>query len=325
MSNKDIDIVIAWVDGNDPKLRRKREAFLTSNKEDQREDVAGATRFASLGEIEFCILSILKYANFVRKIFIVTDDQAPDLSGVIERNFPDNKIPIEIVDHKVIFRGYEEYLPTFNCNSIEAMMWRIPDLSEKYVYFNDDVMLLAPITPEHWFVGDAPVYYGSPFSLRLAKIVRALKPRKNGQRVLGHKDPMIRTAEILGADHFTYFAHTPLAQLKSSHEKFYAEHPEVQTINLEDKFRSENQYNPQVLCYLNEEKRGNCVARSYKGKVAFLKPTKERPNYMKSRLEKADSRPELTFGCVSSLDKASAEQVEQFRTWFQKRLNVKLQ
>lgn len=324
MNNVGIDVVIAWVDGDDPKLKRKRESFLTSKREAEREDVAGATRFSSLGEIEFCVLSILKYASFVRKIFIVTDDQAPDLSATIERNFPDNKIPIEIVDHKVLFRGYEQFLPTFNCNSIETMLWRIPDLCEKFVYFNDDVMLLAPVTPLSWFFGSAPVYYGKPFSLRLAKILRALKPRKNGQRVLGHKDPMINSAEILGADHFTYFAHTPLPQLKSSHEKFYAEYPEVMIQNIKHKFRTETQYNPQVLCYLNEEKQNHCCSYPYKGRVIFLKPTKERPDYLTTRLKKADSLRELTFGCISSLDKASSEQVEEFRTWFEKRLGVVL-
>ncbi len=321
----EIDVVIAWVDGDDPNHRRKREAFLTNKSEEQREDVAGATRFSAQGEIEFCVLSILKYAQFVRKIFIVTDNQTPDLEDVVSSNFPDNKTPIEIVDHKVIFREYEEYLPSFNSLSIETMLWRIPELSEKFVYFNDDVMLLSPIAETDWFEGSAPIYYGRNFPLWLAKIVRALKPRKGGERVLGHKDPMIVAAEMLGADHFGYFVHAPIAQLRSSHERFYAMNKEALISNIKERFRAESQYNPQVLCHLTEEiERENCVRRSPSGTTLFMKPEARRAEYMKRKLRWADKNPNLKFGCISSLDKASKEQVEQFRSWFEARLGVTL-
>ena len=67
---KDIDAVIAWVDGDDPKHIKKRKLYLSSDNEDKNDDIAGSTRIKSLGEIEFCVGSILKYAPFIRKIFI---------------------------------------------------------------------------------------------------------------------------------------------------------------------------------------------------------------------------------------------------------------
>ena len=105
-----VDIVISWVDGNDPVHKRKREAFTKDVEFASCQDVGGSTRFADIGEIRYCIASINRNLDFVRKIFIITDGQDPDLGSFLSRNFKGETIPIEIVDHKTIFRGYEEFL-----------------------------------------------------------------------------------------------------------------------------------------------------------------------------------------------------------------------
>ena len=89
-----IDIVITWVDGNDPLHRAKRQAYQTTQKENTREDIGGHERYDASGEIFICIGSILRFAPFVHKIFLVTDQQDPQLQPFISRNFPENNIPI---------------------------------------------------------------------------------------------------------------------------------------------------------------------------------------------------------------------------------------
>ena len=81
-----IDAVIAWVDGDDPVLKGKRNKYLHGG------NVAigsGAhpTRFASSNEIRYCVLSILRFAPFVRNIFIVTDEQDPGISADVKKYF----------------------------------------------------------------------------------------------------------------------------------------------------------------------------------------------------------------------------------------------
>ena len=127
-----IDAVITWVDGDDPRHRAKREQYGNRRMLSQN-DVAGNTRYASLGEIFYCVASLNRYAPWLNKIYIVTDEQNPMLDEWLANHFPEGTIPMEIVDHKVIFRGYEEFLPTFNSISIESMTWRIPGLSEHYI------------------------------------------------------------------------------------------------------------------------------------------------------------------------------------------------
>ena len=72
---QNIDIVIAWVDGNDLELKKKRHKYLTG---EDASDAVSATRFASNNEIYYNIASILKYVPFCRNIYVVADSQRPE-------------------------------------------------------------------------------------------------------------------------------------------------------------------------------------------------------------------------------------------------------
>ena len=195
MSTYPIDAVVTWVDGNDPEHRRKRLSF-EKGGELSLDDVAGDIRYVSIGEINYCVASILRYAPFVRNIYIVTDNQDPHLENLVEQYFPGQYSRIHIVDHKVIYRGYEHFLPVFNSLSIETMMWRIPDLSEHFIYFNDDFMLVRPTGPEDFFVGDKVVCYANRMSIPFANLLQFLKPKRKGHKMLTFKHTMVRSAEV---------------------------------------------------------------------------------------------------------------------------------
>ena len=63
--------------------------------------------------------------------------------------------------NKEIFKGYEKYLPTFNIRSIDAVLHRLAELSEKFIYFNDDMFLIKKSSPEEWFVKNKAVLRGN--------------------------------------------------------------------------------------------------------------------------------------------------------------------
>ena len=127
-----IDAVITWVDGSEPNYQKKLKEYLTNNNTINRQ-------YLHANEINLCVASIVKYAPFIRKIFIVTDKQSPNLDSVKHLV---SKEKIEIVDHEEIFRDNKEFLPTFNIRSIDALLFKIKDLSEKFIYFNDDMFLV---------------------------------------------------------------------------------------------------------------------------------------------------------------------------------------
>ena len=89
-----IDAVITWVDGSEPSYQRKIKEHLTNNDTIKRQ-------YLQANEINLCVASIVKYAPFIRKIFIVTDKQSPSLDSV---KHIVSKEKIEIVDHEEIFR-----------------------------------------------------------------------------------------------------------------------------------------------------------------------------------------------------------------------------
>ena len=318
-----IDAVIAWVDGNDPAHRAKRQTFSDNAEQLKREDVGGDIRFTSVGEIKYCVASLLRYAPFLRKIFIVTDKQDPQIEGFVQTNFPDRKTQIELVDHKVIYRDYDHLLPVFNSLSIETVLWRIPDLSEHFIYLNDDFMLVAPTRPEDFFLDGKAICYAQPFSLPLARLLRKIKPKKNGHRLFGFKDAMINACDVVGhKGSFPYIGHIPLAQRVSVLKNFFEAHPEVMKENMKARFRVPTQFNPQVLCYILGLESGDCVLRPRKGKDLYLKP-KDKPGYVQAHLDRFDRSRTGLFCCFNSLDLATPDDQERVIRWLQKRMEVK--
>jgi UDP-N-acetylglucosamine-lysosomal-enzyme len=58
---------------------------------------------------------------------------------------------LTIVPHSELFPN-KSHLPVFSSPAIEAHLHRIPGLSQRFAYFNDDVFLGAPTWPED-FIG----------------------------------------------------------------------------------------------------------------------------------------------------------------------------
>jgi len=129
-----VDIVYTWVDGSDSKwLKKKHDTLKKYSSFHKSENVSGNSRFLNRNELKFSLRSIQKYAPWVRKIFIVTDDQIPNWLNI-------NNPKIQIIDHKEIFNDSSN-LPTFNSNVIGAKLHHIKDLSNNFLYLNDDVFL----------------------------------------------------------------------------------------------------------------------------------------------------------------------------------------
>jgi hypothetical protein len=150
-----IDVVVTWVNGRDPQHRAKRNRYLAGLDDDAHPEPAARhiRRFSDNDEIRFCLRSIRNYAPWVRTIWLVTDDQVP--ASIHQRRA--KRAGIRIVDHREIFHGYEDLLPTFNSLAIETMLWRIEGLSDRFLYFNDDMMLVGPVQPTDFFLPDGKV------------------------------------------------------------------------------------------------------------------------------------------------------------------------
>jgi len=168
-----IDAVITWVDGSDPAHLAKRLEFQGFREPGRDRKSTRPTRFEQAGELEWCVRLIRKFASWIRTIFIVTDAQRPSF-------LTDDALAAlgaRIVDHKELFSGHTDFLPTFNSLSIETMLWRVPGLADRFVYFNDDVFLVNATEPSDFFVDAASRVRGdwvSPVSTG-ARLMREMR------------------------------------------------------------------------------------------------------------------------------------------------------
>lgn len=316
--SRPIDAVITWVDGDDPSFNAKRHKYIQSSSGmEMRKDIAAPTRYSSIGEIYWCVKGIQTFAPFVRKIYIVTDGQDPR----IHDHIPNLNIPVEIIDHKVIFRGYEQYLPVFNSLAIETMLWRIPGLSENFIYLNDDFFITAPLSIEDWFSTDGkPVLYGSNYNTLTAQIARRFNWMIKGRKVVKFRDTMLMAAMLPGIEacHFIRLQHLPLSMKKSLFEEYYSIHPEAIIQNISHRFRDITQYNPQELNYLLAMRRYDIKPLPTAGMLVTMGPSGERR--FNRRFRKLTTLPSVKYLCVNSMDLMTDTQRETITGYLEQTL-----
>ncbi len=129
-----MDIVITYVDGNDPVWKQDYEKY-TNVPVMQK-------RFRDWGTLKYLLRGIEVNMPFIRNVYLVVSHPSQVPQWV-------DQTQLKIVLHSDIIP--EKYLPTFNCNPIEMHLHRIEGLAEEYLYFNDDLYPLAPCRPEDFF------------------------------------------------------------------------------------------------------------------------------------------------------------------------------
>lgn len=138
-----IDFVLPWVDGGDPEWRKEKARFSPSSAQDDSE-----ARYRDWDCLRYWFRGVEKFAPWVRKVHLITWGHLPPWLNV-------DAPQLNIVRHSDYIPA--EYLPTFSSRCIELNLHRISDLSERFVYMNDDTFLLKPLKPEFFFRKGLPV------------------------------------------------------------------------------------------------------------------------------------------------------------------------
>lgn len=131
-----MDVVFTWVKPG-PRIKKKE---LGIDEHPARDPVTTTSDYCC--ELYFAILSCFLFLP-IHKIFIVTErPQVPDFiydfCGFVSVVHHDEFIPIT-------------RLPLYNGRAIEAHLAYIDSLSEKFIYFNDDMMLGSVVDPSFYF------------------------------------------------------------------------------------------------------------------------------------------------------------------------------
>ncbi|WP_412070322.1 Stealth CR1 domain-containing protein [Rubrivirga sp. IMCC43871] len=126
-----IDAVYTWVDADDPTWQRRKEGALGKERRSPLAIDSRRHRYRNHDELRYSLRSLERFAPWVRKVFVVTSGQRPHW-------LCDEAPRIEVVSHESIFPD-PDVLPTFNSHAIELNVHRIPGLSHRFLYLNDDV------------------------------------------------------------------------------------------------------------------------------------------------------------------------------------------
>lgn len=135
-----MDAVITYVNGLDPLWQ-----------EDYARVVGGdmlQKRFRDWGTLPYLVRGIRRYMPYVHKVYLVVSGMSQVPEWVKDSD-------INVVLHKDIIPA--EYLPTFNCNTIELFLHRIPGLDEQFLNFNDDMFPVRDTAAEEFFIDGKPV------------------------------------------------------------------------------------------------------------------------------------------------------------------------
>ena len=113
------------------------------------EDVA-ENRFFDNDELKYSLRSLEKYMPWIRNVYLVTNGQIPHWLNMSHPR-------IRLVTHEQIFAN-KSHLPTFSSPAIESHLHRIKGLSKRFIYFNDDVILMNKVYPDDFFTLSKGIY-----------------------------------------------------------------------------------------------------------------------------------------------------------------------
>ncbi|MDX2346489.1 MAG: Stealth CR1 domain-containing protein [Legionella sp.] len=315
-----IDAVVTWVDGADKAHLKKRLNYFESTQAHQvDEEAALPTRFASNGEIDYCLRALLKFAPWLRKIFIITDGQTPSILKSFEGTANANRF--QLIDHRDIFRDYLDYLPIFNSLSIESMLWRIPDLSEHFIYLNDDCFLLQPLAPGDFFQAGKPVLRGSWKTQTDAKLQNKYK-RFFGLNISrpGHRIVQENSARLAGFNQkLMHLPHVPFPLLKQTFVDFFEQYTDILLNNAQHALRHPEQFWPISLAYHLNIKQNKAAFDGKLGEVS-VNPAHHTWRKIQAKLKKADKNNHTAFACIQSLDQATPDVRNQLIAWLDERI-----
>jgi hypothetical protein len=137
-----VDVVYTWVNGDDPNYQKTLQRYTSSSTH------LNPERFRdSYQLLKYSIRSTLQFMPWVNKIHIVTmRPQIPEWLNTTSKK-------INIVHHDELFPT-TQFLPTFNCHTIESYLFRIPNIAPYFIYSNDDYFFGRPLTINDWITKD---------------------------------------------------------------------------------------------------------------------------------------------------------------------------
>lgn len=255
MQSNSIDIVIPWVNGSDPLWQNDFKKYYSN----QRGLDARIQRYRDNGLLRFWFRGLEKNAPWIRKIHFITYGHIPEWLNCAHDK-------LNIVKHENYID--KKYLPTFNSHVIELNLHRIHDLSERFVYFNDDTFLVNSIKEDFYFKDGLPrdcAILNSVVPGGLSHIImndleiinkhfiknKVIKENFFKWINVEYGFSLFRTLLLMPWPQFVGIkdTHLPIPYLKSTFEKIWELEPEILSETNNSRFRKDSDVNQYLFRY----------------------------------------------------------------------------
>ena len=262
-----VDFVVAWVDNTDLEWQKQFLHYKEEVKGNNIKTAKSSYRFRDWGTLKYWFRAVEQYAPWVNRVFFVTCGQCPDW---LDKNHP----KLEMVNHKDYIPP--EYLPCFSPQPIELNFHRIKNLSEHFVYFNDDMFIMDNVEKDDFFLNGKPRYLiaeeplfqttmdndqgWTQMLMNLSGVLNANFKKheviKNNLHLwfpLRHPKRLLNNLLMYKFSHFSFFVliHVGAPFLKSQMEVVWNTIPEKLDCVCRNRFRSADDVNQYLFIFWN--------------------------------------------------------------------------
>ncbi|KAF9211515.1 Xanthine phosphoribosyltransferase 1 [Podila verticillata] len=271
------DLVYTWVNGSDPSLallkkkyqdlspmfnlvpvnqsatttRGRMDWIMNDNRKDRgpKVDTEAINRHRDMNELQYSVRSIAENTSpgLIHRIHILTTSVPDEFNekrtiGQIPAwlDLHPGQETIRLVEHKNIYDNLS-VLPSFNSLSIESQMHHTPDLSEIFIYLNDDFFFGTQVrSTDLWTPLYGFVFHIDPMTL----IAPEIPAKPEHPTAVGEWESLLYTNYLLskqfGSRHRVYLHHIPHILSSPILEEMQQIWPEEFAETSSHRFRGEN-------------------------------------------------------------------------------------
>ena len=138
-----IDYVVPFVDGNDIEWQKIHDKYTIK----ETGELNTVNRFRSWDNFQYVFRCIEQNCKFIDNVYLIVMQESQIPSWINTKN-------VNIVYHKDFIP--EKHLPCFSSTLIETYMTNIKDISEYFLYANDDLFVINRTVRKDWFENGTP-------------------------------------------------------------------------------------------------------------------------------------------------------------------------
>jgi hypothetical protein len=206
------------------------------------------------------------------------------------------------------------------------MLFRIPNLAEHFIIFNDDTFLMRETQESDFFKNGLPIirgrwdkyYEDQIFRNIYIKLLSLIGVKKDVSRP-GYKKAQQESAKLVGTKKYIRRDHTPVSLRKSTIENFFKNNPEVFENNIKHRFRNDSQFIISSLSnHLEVKQRSYYLENDFQ--LTYFQSYKSLL-VIKLKLFWYTYNKRKLFMCFQNLEIAEDKQLNYILAWLNKRLN----